>query len=236
MYLLNNTSHYEKFTNDEAVKNVASLYNQAKLSVTDFTSTGNATLNNTTSNNATITNLTSTNATINGTLTANAIVAKGNSAGNTAFPGTDGSNYISGNANVLRGGPTIIQGDLTSSNTTTANILNVNGTTTLKGATTAQNLTTQGDLTVNGTTTTKGNVVHSGRNKFRIFRNAEPGAGWDLANYPSSNIEDCITKCNTNQPNALSAVFYKNNSQCYCKGLISIGNPKNTNTDTAFFI
>lgn len=40
------TDKYEGFTNDEAIQNVASLYNQAKLSVTDFTSTGTATLNN----------------------------------------------------------------------------------------------------------------------------------------------------------------------------------------------
>ena len=36
----------EGFSSDEAVQNIASLYNQAKMTVTDFTSTGTSTLNN----------------------------------------------------------------------------------------------------------------------------------------------------------------------------------------------
>jgi len=71
----------ENFSSDEAVQNIASLYNQANLTVTNFTSTGNTTL-------------------------------KGNAGGATHFPYTDGNNYITSNNNILRGGPTTIQGNL----------------------------------------------------------------------------------------------------------------------------
>ena len=39
------TQNNESFTNDEAIQNIASLYNQAQLSVTNFTSTGKGTFN-----------------------------------------------------------------------------------------------------------------------------------------------------------------------------------------------
>ncbi len=54
------THNQEDFTNDEAIQNVASLYNQAKLSVTDFTSTGTSTLNTLVVNNGATINAVST--------------------------------------------------------------------------------------------------------------------------------------------------------------------------------
>lgn len=65
---------YEYFTADEAVANIASLYNNKNLVVTDLNSTGTGTFNTVRANNvaATTTNtsaLTATNASVNGKLT-----------------------------------------------------------------------------------------------------------------------------------------------------------------------
>ena len=110
---------YEGFSSDEAIQNVASLYNQSKLTVTDFNSTGNAVLGNTTITNLTVPTLTTTNTTVSGTLNANVANVSGilstgalYSKGGTHFPYTDGNNYITSNNNILRGGPTTIQGNL----------------------------------------------------------------------------------------------------------------------------
>lgn len=85
-------SNIEGMTTDEAIKNVSSLYNTSKLTVTDLVSTGNAT--------------------VNGTLNTGALYSKGNGGGGTHIPYTDGNNYITGNNNILRGGPTTVQGNL----------------------------------------------------------------------------------------------------------------------------
>jgi competence protein ComGC len=112
-----NYKKQENFTNDEAIQNVASLYNQAKLSVTDLTSTGISTLNTVNANG----NLTS-----NG----NALFKNG-----SWLPYTDGNNYITSPNNILRGGPTSIQGDLNVSGSSNLNTLTVNNGTTLNGVT-----------------------------------------------------------------------------------------------------
>ena len=114
---------YEGFSSDEAIQNVASLYNQSKLTVTDFDSTGNTILKNATIANLTTPKLVATNADVNGTLAVNvaningilstgALYSKGNSSGGSHFPYSDGNNYITSNNNILRGGPTTIQGNL----------------------------------------------------------------------------------------------------------------------------
>ena len=114
---------YEDFSSDEAVQNISSLYNQSKLTVTDFTSTGKSALGTTTINNLTAPTISATNATINNTLTANvaningilstqALYSKGNASGSTHLPYSDGNNYLTSNNNILRGGPTTIQGNL----------------------------------------------------------------------------------------------------------------------------
>lgn len=62
---------YEDFSSDEAIQNVASLYNQGSMTVGDFTSTGTITGNNLNATNGTIGTVTSTNQTVNGTLNMN---------------------------------------------------------------------------------------------------------------------------------------------------------------------
>lgn len=46
LFLYKNSLIQEHFSSDEAVQNIASLYNQAKMTVTDFVSTGTANYNN----------------------------------------------------------------------------------------------------------------------------------------------------------------------------------------------
>lgn len=110
----------ENFSSDEAIQNIASLYNQSKLIVTDFNSTGKASIANLTIPGT----MTSTNGTVSGTLntnilSANTLTTKGITIGQTQLPGSDGKNYITGPTNVLRGGPTIVQGNLQVDNTLT---------------------------------------------------------------------------------------------------------------------
>jgi hypothetical protein len=102
LYLISSNTEY--FTNDEAVKNIASVYNQANMTVTNFNATGNANFNTTN--------------------TTGMAIFKGNAGGGTHLPYTDGNNYITSNNNILRGGPTTIQGDLNVSGVSTLPNLN----------------------------------------------------------------------------------------------------------------
>lgn len=108
---MQNSSGVESFTSDEAIQNIASVYNQSKFIVTDLTATGAANVNGklvvgngiTTNNGLTVTGATNTNtlmvgngATINGLTTLNALktgygadIGKNlNVAGNTNLTGT----------------------------------------------------------------------------------------------------------------------------------------------------
>ncbi len=133
IYIMNKCVSAEHFTNDEAVQNIASLYNQSKFAVTDLTSTGTSNLN-----------------TVN--ITGNTLLKNG-----SWFPYTDGNNYITSPNNILRGGPTSVQGDLNvSGNSTLPNInttgnINVNTLTVgAGGANINGNLTVNGKITANG--------------------------------------------------------------------------------------
>ena len=217
---------YEDFSSDEAVQNISSLYNQAKLTVTDFVSTGNAT--------------------VNGILTTNALYSRGNSGGGTHFPYTDNNNYITSNNNILRGGPTTIQGNLQVDNAATiSGDLNVGATIKSAGRMHIApgellyllptsgvvvgkewggtgNLSIQGDTTLNGKTT------------FRALRNVySPGDLGEISN--ASSIEDCSAKCQQSKPSSIGATYLKTQSRCWCKNTIQTGNPDNQ-WDTAFFI
>ena len=104
----------EGFSSDEAVQNIASLYNQAKLTVTDFISTGTTTLNNINiSGKATIPTMTSNNITASAgikgdTLTANSGAISGSfktgslTAGNTVLGATNmtGNSKITGDLTI----------------------------------------------------------------------------------------------------------------------------------------
>jgi hypothetical protein len=108
-------------TADEAVKNVASLYNADTLTIGNLNVTKDLNVTNKTStNDLNVTNKTSTND-LN---VANKIISKDleitgeakfkgiEGTGPTQFPGGDGKNYITGKENILRGGATVINGDL----------------------------------------------------------------------------------------------------------------------------
>ncbi len=63
LFLFNKQEQYENFTNDEAIQNVASLYNSGLATVTNLTATGTGTITNLVAPTANITNLTANNLT-----------------------------------------------------------------------------------------------------------------------------------------------------------------------------
>jgi hypothetical protein len=133
---------YENFTNDEAIQNVASLYNSGMATVTNLNATtsiktptlssdgrlhisGNELLYLLNKNGVIVGKEWGGNGNLNvqGDATVNGgIIAKGNGSGNTHFPFTDGNNYITSNNNILRGGPTTVQGNLNVSGTITEKV------------------------------------------------------------------------------------------------------------------
>ncbi len=143
-YVINKCVNIEHFTNDEAVQNIASLYNQSKFAVTDLTSTGTATLN-----------------TLN--VNGNAQFKNG-----SFFPYTDGNNYITSPNNILRGGITSVQGNLNVSGATNTNTLavangaTINGNTTINALTTGYSANIGTDLNVKGNTTLTGPLTVTG--------------------------------------------------------------------------
>lgn len=102
-----NRNMTEGFSSDEAVQNIASLYNQAKLTVTNFVSTGTSALS--TANIGTLNATTSVaNAmTVNTTLKTNALTTGTMAAGTSTL----GTTTINGTATV--NGTTNVNGGLT---------------------------------------------------------------------------------------------------------------------------
>jgi hypothetical protein len=158
IYIINKYVYTEHFTNDEAVQNIASLYNQAKFSVTDLTATGTSNLN-------------TVNMTGNTTL-----------KGGSHFPYTDGNNYITSTNNILRGGPTSVQGDLNVSGTSNLPNINTSGNINVNTLTVgAGGATINGNLTVNGKITANGGIKFGNWNivpssdQLYIFHNTKKG-------------------------------------------------------------
>lgn len=120
----------ENFTNDEAVQNIASLYNQAKLSVTDFTSTGTSTLN-----------------TVNATnLVSNGIVNRGNT--NTETLNVQNGAGINGLTSLVA---TKVQFSVDAgTDVNVGNNLTVGKMASLNNAVVNGNLQVNGKITVNG--------------------------------------------------------------------------------------
>jgi len=210
----------EGFSSDEAVQNVASLYNSGMATVTNLRATTGITAD------ASITSPSFTSpgrlhlsgpellyllnkngvivgkewggngnlnvqgdTTVNGGVTVgNYLYTKGNSTGGTHFPWTDGNNYITSNNNILRGGPTTIQGDL--------------------------------------------NI--SGRARFRTMNGVRVEDGWDMANFASADINSCANEC-SKRNTALSALFQRNNKHCWCKSTTRLYPNPDNNYDTVLF-
>ncbi len=132
LYVINQSRMIENFTNDEAVQNIASLYNQSKFAVTDLTATGLSTLNNANING--ILNIGGNGANINGTSTINVIKTNGitvNGLTNTTTLGVANGANINGltNINSLTTGYNANIG----TDVNVGNNLNVKGNTTLTG-------------------------------------------------------------------------------------------------------
>jgi hypothetical protein len=126
VYILNGNCETEYFTNDEAVQNIASLYNQAKFAVTDLTSTGTSTLNTANVNGL----LTANNgATINGNSTINSIKTNG-----IAVNGATSTTTLNVANGATINGSTTINSLTTGYNANIGTDLNVKGNTTLTGS------------------------------------------------------------------------------------------------------
>jgi hypothetical protein len=106
MYMYNYTEYYgnnESFTNDEAIQNIASLYNQAQLTVTNFTSTGKGTFNDL---NATTIKATGQISTPGAIGTGSANITGGLTAGSANVTGNlTAGNVTAGNASIKSMGP-----------------------------------------------------------------------------------------------------------------------------------
>ncbi len=154
LFVFKNQEQYENFTNDEAIQNVASLYNSGLATVTNLNAISTLKTPSLTSDgrlhisgpeylyllnksgviigkewggngNLTVSGDTNVSGGINA---GNYINTKGNGSGGTHIPYTDGNNYLTSNNNILRGGPTSVQGDLNvSGNTTLSGNTSVNG-------------------------------------------------------------------------------------------------------------
>jgi hypothetical protein len=206
------TYNQEDFTNDESVQNVASLYNQAKLTVTDFTSTGTSTLNTVNATTTNTTTLVSTNgATINGVSTINDIRTNGiTNKGNTT---TDTIGDVNGGF--------------------------INGLTQLNSVKVGNNIDVGTDINVGKNLTVGGNASLNNANvKGRIIfptKDGVSGPGGTLGVYVSAtDANDCLNKCLANQSVTCSS-FRKSDKMCHGWGIAGYGaNDPNWST-TLFF-
>ncbi len=158
VYIINKCINIEHFTNDEAVQNIASLYNQSKFAVTDLTATGTSNLN-----------------TVN-------VTGNTQFKGGSWFPYTDGNNYITSTNNILRGGPTSVQGDLNVTGNSNLPNINTSGNINVNTLTVgAGGATINGNLTVNGKITANGGIklgpwnFVSQSDQLYIFHNTKKG-------------------------------------------------------------
>lgn len=233
-------SSKETFTNDEAVKNVASLYNSNMATVTNLRSTNNVTADTAVTTpqvnsggrlhiagpellyllnksgvivsgawggngNLTVDGDTVLGKNVNvggGIVAGNYVYSKGNGTGGTHFPWTDGNNYITSNNNVLRGGPTTIQGD----------------------------------FSTEGTTNLKGNVNLNNKIRFRTMNGVRVEDGWDI--YQQGGVADinaCANIC-MGKNTTLAAMYKRDSRDCWCKSTHSLYPNPDGNYDTVLFI
>lgn len=78
---------------------------------------------------------------------------------------------------------------------------------------------------------TLNNRANNLQNYYRTRENVRCADGWDLTNsFQVSNIDDCANQCRSRFPdNGLCATFRKNDSQCFCKSISAL-----TGNDTNF--
>lgn len=218
----NNVQSEENYANanlsNEALGDIASIYNNGTLTATNITSTGTLTSNNLTATNATMTNATATSLVGGGIKLSNKWSSYPDNAADRAEISNDTSSYktlmIVGNKSNDSKGPRRvgIWDDLT-----------MNG-----------NMTTTGNMTVNGDTNVKGNLSMAGNGRIRLrqYDNVQAINGWDLADFTATSVDDCNNKCFTNYPKAITALWRKNDKHCWCKDNFGFERRENNFTTT----
>lgn len=188
---------------DEAIQNLASLYNKDKLTIGNLNVTGDISGNIPvlTSANANIANLNATTGTVTNLKTdklmlGNKWLLSGVGDGYTnddwlRFLKTDGSSgYYGGIAT----GKLWVQADINGKNTFNGDV---------GGA-----LNTLND---------KANNLERARDNVRCID------GYDLiSSFRASSVDDCAKQCREKLPNALCAQYAKNNGECWCKSVLGL--------------
>lgn len=216
----NHNQTREKYTDvnisNEALANIASVYNGETLTANNITSSGNVNANNLTATNLTATNLTATNSTTSGNTNANIINANN----------VNTKNFIGADIKLSKGWT-----GYTDSGTDKSEISNDTGSyKTLMVVGNKSNdpngprrVGIWDELDVNGKT------------KFRVMDNVQAADGWDIGS--STTVADFNTCANTCYgKNVLCATFRKHDKQCWCKKIIGIQNENNNDWTTAFFV
>ena len=208
IFLMKNDYISEGFSSDEAVQNVASLYNTGMATVTNLRATKDIN--------------------VDGILTSNHI----RNPGRMHLSG-DELLYLLNKNGVIIGkewggnGNLSVQGDCSVAGTATVNQLMANKITAHSDI-----LTNRIQSNVDIST---GNLNVSGRAKFRTMAGVRAADGWDISQPRASDINSCINAC-LPIPTALTAMWQRNNNTCYCKSNTQLYPNKDNNYDTAIII
>jgi hypothetical protein len=217
-----NEGETEKYANtdisNEALGNIASIYNNNNLTATNITSTDTLTSNKSTAatnttTNLTATNLTATNATLNNAKATSFIGGDIKlSKGWTGYP--DNATDKSEISNDTNGYKTLMIVGNKSNDAAGPRRVGV-----------WDDLTAYGTFNVNN------------RAKFRVMDNMQAADGWD--NYDSGDnkspsFQDCVNTCAGR--NSLCAMFSKSRKHCWCKNLIGLKSNNSPDFTTVFMI
>jgi hypothetical protein len=207
---------------DEAIQNIASLYNKDKLTIGSLDVTGKANVESVEIGN---TKLGNNSINVGGTIIDNTKVAVGNS--------NITNNNITGRKLILNGGSIITApGRMHITGEEILYLLNKDGVVISKawGGT--------GDLKVTGKLNVKGNTNVSGR-IYRKYPDTRAIDGWDIWTGKSDGFQDCIGKCRKFR-NATTSLHRKSDNQCWCKSSPALHQTNNMNEhnkwNTALFI
>jgi hypothetical protein len=199
--------------NTEAIQNLTSIYNNKDQILNTLKTTKDLSVDGT----ATINNLTS-----NGATTFNDVTINDNKT-------------IGGRGRLNINGPELLY------------IVNKSGVAITKDGGASGNLGVQGSLlvntdagingntTVNGQVTANNNLIANGRTRFRVMDNMEAISGYDIGNtFKANSAIDCANQCMSKYNHALSAMYRKNDGNCWCKWEARLQNPNNTTMSTVF--
>lgn len=222
----------EGFDANEAIADVASLYNTANMKITNLTTTGtlnaqdittpkinatNVTSQDVQANTATIQNLVAPSLNsplaVTGSLTSTELVAGGIklSDGLSGYGGTKEHSEISNQASGNGDRGLMLMGNTASPDN-------------------RRKVVVYDDLKVIGNT----NIV--GKTKFRIMDGVKATTQFDIYSdgIDSTDITDCINKCSVHK-DAICCDFDRSTNKCYCKKAMILDSSDNNHT-TAFMI